>query len=65
LLAGALSLTGPVRELFVAAARGRAPAAEVLAARHADAPGAFAAAVTVRLPREVGRVTGGAGGCSA
>jgi WD40 repeat protein len=32
LLANALSLTGPVRELFVAAARGRAPAAEVLAA---------------------------------
>ena len=33
LLAGALSLTGPVRDLFVAAARGRVPAAEVLAAR--------------------------------
>ena len=32
LLAGALGLDGPVRELFVAAARGRAPAAEVLAA---------------------------------
>ncbi len=44
LLAGALRLTGPVCELFVAAARGRAPAAEVLAARHADAAGAFAAA---------------------
>jgi predicted ATPase/DNA-binding XRE family transcriptional regulator len=32
LLADALSLTGPQRELFVAAARGRAPVAEVLAA---------------------------------
>jgi transcriptional regulator with XRE-family HTH domain len=33
LLADALSLAGGVRVLFVAAARGRAPAAEVLAAR--------------------------------
>ena len=33
LLAGALDLAGPVRELFVAAARGKAPAADVLAAR--------------------------------
>ena len=33
LLAGALSLTGAHRELFIAAARGRAPVAEVLAAR--------------------------------
>ena len=32
LLAGALGLDGPARELFVAAARGRVPAAEVLAA---------------------------------
>ena len=32
LLAGALGLTGPAGELFVAAARGRAPAADVLAA---------------------------------
>ena len=32
LLAGALGLAGPVRALFVAAARGRAPADEVLAA---------------------------------
>ena len=31
LLAGALSLPGPARELFVAAARGKAPAAQVLA----------------------------------
>jgi predicted ATPase/DNA-binding XRE family transcriptional regulator len=33
LLAGALRLTGPERELFVAAARGRAAVADVLAAR--------------------------------
>jgi transcriptional regulator with XRE-family HTH domain len=31
LLAGALGLTGPAEELFVAAARGNVPAAEVLA----------------------------------
>jgi class 3 adenylate cyclase len=54
LLAGALSLTGPVRELFVAAARGRAPVAEVLAARDG--------AATWRQPRGVAAVTGRAGG---
>ena len=32
LLAGALGLDGPARELFIAAARGRAPAGDVLAA---------------------------------
>jgi len=37
LLAGALGLDGPARELFVAAARGRVPAAEVLAAGQAGA----------------------------
>jgi transcriptional regulator with XRE-family HTH domain len=37
LLADALSLPGPVRELFVAAARGKAPASDVLAqSRRAD-----------------------------
>jgi len=36
LLAGALGLAEPVRPLFVAAARGRAPAAEVLAARRRE-----------------------------
>src|ERR1700728_143653 len=35
LLAGALGLAEPARALFVAAARGRAPAAEVLAAARA------------------------------
>ncbi len=61
LLAGALSLTGPVREKFVAAARGRAQVAEVLAARQADAEGAEAAAMSGGLPRQVAGVTGGAG----
>src|SRR5215472_12503777 len=45
LLAGALSLTGPAGELFVAAARGKAPAAAVLAA--ADGAG----------PQQLGAVT--------
>ena len=58
LLAGALSLAGPVRALFVAAARGKAPAAEVLAARQRDAPGAFAAAATRSLPRDIAAFTG-------
>jgi predicted ATPase/class 3 adenylate cyclase len=40
LLAGALGLAGPARELFVAAARGKVPAAEVQAARLAQVPGA-------------------------
>ena len=58
LLAGALGLDGPVRELFVAAARGRAPAAEVLAARQGVMPGAFAAAATRTLPHDVASFTG-------
>ena len=37
LLAGALGLAGPARPLFVAAARGRAPAEEVLAALRGEA----------------------------
>ena len=41
LLAGALGLTGPTRELFVAAARGRGPVADVLAARDVSAAGAI------------------------
>jgi transcriptional regulator with XRE-family HTH domain len=41
LLAGALGLTGPAAELFVAAARGHVPAEQVLAAaRGARRPGA-------------------------
>jgi len=58
LLAEALSLTGPVREVFVAAARGRSPAADVLAARSGAAPGAFAALATRGLPSDPTSVTG-------
>jgi tetratricopeptide (TPR) repeat protein/transcriptional regulator with XRE-family HTH domain len=58
LLAGALDLAGPVRELFVAAARGKAPAADVLASRQEGAPGAFAAAATRALPRDIASFTG-------
>jgi transcriptional regulator with XRE-family HTH domain len=57
LLADALSLPGPVRELFVAAARGKAPASDVLAARQAVVPGAFAAAPTRALPRDITGLT--------
>src|SRR5215469_12788857 len=59
LLADALSLTGQVRVLFVAAARGRAPVSEVLAARRGpaqDEPPTAAAART--LPRDIGSFTG-------
>src|SRR5215469_2555121 len=59
LLADALSLTGQVRVLFVAAARGRAPAADVLAAEErATVPGAPQPAATRTLPRDVGSFTG-------
>jgi tetratricopeptide (TPR) repeat protein/transcriptional regulator with XRE-family HTH domain len=58
LLADALSLTGQVRVLFVAAARGRALAAEVLAARPDGAAGGSAAAATRSLPRDIGSFTG-------
>src|SRR5262249_17832097 len=51
LLADALDLTGQVRGLFVAAARGRAPAPE-------GAAGGPAAAVTRSLPRDIGSFTG-------
>ena len=54
LLADALQLSGDVRVVFVAAARGRAPAAEVLAARQA----APTAAATRSLPRDIGGFTG-------
>ena len=39
LLAGALDLAGPARALFMAAARGRGPAEDVLAAREGRTPG--------------------------
>ena len=58
LLAGALGLAGPARTLFIAAARGKAPAAEVLTARQTQTPGAFAAAATRALPRDLAAFTG-------
>ncbi|MGD0936207.1 MAG: helix-turn-helix domain-containing protein, partial [Streptosporangiaceae bacterium] len=58
LLADALGLAEPVRALFVAAARGRRPATEVLAARQGQAPGAFHAAATRTLPRDIAAFTG-------
>ena len=69
LLADALGLAEPVRGLFVAAARGRVPVAEVLAAR-AGAPAALAAAVlatspgpaAVPVPRELPADVGGFAG---
>ena len=57
LLAGALGIAEPTRGLFVAAARGRASAADVLAARQEVAAGAFAAAVR-GLPRDIAAFTG-------
>ena len=58
LLAGALGLPGAVAELFVAAARGRGPAEDVVAARRGTVLGAFAAAATRGLPRDVASFTG-------
>jgi transcriptional regulator with XRE-family HTH domain len=58
LLVGVLGLAGPARELFIAAARGKAPASEVLAARQAEAARAFAAAATRALPRDIASFTG-------
>ena len=56
LLADALGLAGPARELFVAVARGQAPTAQMLAA----ARGTFAGAIP-GLPRDGGSLTGGQG----
>ena len=58
LLADALGLPEQVRILFVAAARGKVPAADVLAARQEMAPGVFAAAATRALPRDYTAFTG-------
>jgi transcriptional regulator with XRE-family HTH domain len=57
LLAGALSLYEPARELFVAAARGKPLPADALMARQKVAPGAFAG----REP-ELWRLLGALGG---
>ncbi|HEY9241796.1 MAG TPA: NB-ARC domain-containing protein, partial [Streptosporangiaceae bacterium] len=56
LLADALELSAEVRVSFIAAARGRAPAAEVLAAQRAAA--VPTAAATRSLPRDIGGFTG-------
>ncbi|MDX6338685.1 MAG: hypothetical protein QOG05_6025, partial [Streptosporangiaceae bacterium] len=61
LLAGALSLAGPARELFLSAARGRAPAGDVLAAVYGRPPGALAAAARVppnNLPAQLATFIG-------
>jgi tetratricopeptide (TPR) repeat protein/transcriptional regulator with XRE-family HTH domain len=58
LLAGALGLAEPARALFIAAARGRRPAADVLSAGHGQPPGAFQAAATRTLPRDNANFTG-------
>jgi transcriptional regulator with XRE-family HTH domain len=58
LLAGALGLDGPASELFVAAARGRAPAGEALAAAAGEAGAGSAAAASRTLPRDIAAFTG-------
>jgi tetratricopeptide (TPR) repeat protein/transcriptional regulator with XRE-family HTH domain len=58
LLADALGLPEQVRAVFVAAARGKAPAAGVLSARQGVTPGGFAAAVARALPRDIAAFTG-------
>ena len=61
LLAAALGLPDPVRAVFVLAARGRAAAAEVLAAQDGASPGASAAGASAAartLPRDIASFTG-------
>ena len=58
LLADALGLAETGRAMFVAAARGRGSAADVLAAVRGEAPGAAAAAATRTLPRDTANFTG-------
>jgi len=58
LLAGVLNLAGPVRSLFVAAALGHVPAAQVVAAMQEQAQAAAAAAAARTLPRDVASFTG-------
>jgi DNA-binding XRE family transcriptional regulator/Tol biopolymer transport system component len=57
LLADALGLAGPARELFVVVARGQAPTAQLLAV----ARGTFAAGAPPGLPRGGGSLAGGQG----
>jgi tetratricopeptide (TPR) repeat protein/transcriptional regulator with XRE-family HTH domain len=58
LLARALGLGEPVRQLFVAAARGRTSATDVLAAVRQRAPAPAAAVATRTLPRDTVSFTG-------
>jgi tetratricopeptide (TPR) repeat protein/transcriptional regulator with XRE-family HTH domain len=57
-LAGALGLSVAVAELFVAAARGRGLAEDVVAAIQGTAVAAFAATATRGLPRDIASFTG-------
>jgi transcriptional regulator with XRE-family HTH domain len=57
LLADALGLAGAAHAVFIASARGRADAAQVLAARHQAAAAGLAAA-TRALPRDIASFTG-------
>ena len=58
LLANTLGLAEPTRTLFVAAARGRGPVADVLTAVRGEATGAAAAAATKTLPGDIAAFTG-------
>jgi len=58
LLAGALGLDGPARDLFIAAARGRAPAEKALAAAASGVGAGSAAAATRTLPYDIAGFTG-------
>jgi len=58
LLAGALGLDGPARELFIAAARGRVPAGDVLAAGAGAVGAGGPAAASRTLPRDIAAFTG-------
>ena len=58
LLADALGLHERAAELFVAAARGRVPAEEVLGTRPGTEAGTFAATATRALPRDTAAFTG-------
>jgi tetratricopeptide (TPR) repeat protein/transcriptional regulator with XRE-family HTH domain len=58
LLAGALGLDGPAGELFIAAARGLAPAGKALAAAAPEAGAGGPAAASRTLPRDIAAFTG-------
>src|SRR5438034_4731212 len=58
LLAEALGLAEPARALFVAAARGRGPTADVLAVMQGEATGAAVAAASETLPTDIAAFTG-------